>query len=59
MPKDIRKHAEIGSRVDDRWDVIRVFGEGAFGAVYEVSDVLHQGNNYALKVSTNILFPKR
>lgn len=53
--KDERKRAEVGSIIDEQWEVIRVLGEGAFGAVYEVSSDKYPGKSYALKVIHNPL----
>lgn len=42
-----------GEKVDARWQIVKMVGEGGFGAVYEVKDTTNtsSGRNYALKVS--------
>jgi len=48
--KDSRKKLPINYVLDGRWKVTKVLGEGAFGAVYEVSDIERPGKHFALKV---------
>lgn len=42
---------DVGFVLDDRWEIKKILGEGAFGAVYECGDVTRPGKSYALKVS--------
>lgn len=39
----------VGTRFDDRFQLLKVLGHGAMGHVYEVSDELLQGARWALK----------
>lgn len=48
--KDAKRRMAVGSVLDDRWKCERILGEGAFGAVYEVSDLKRPGKVFALKV---------
>jgi len=42
-------HPKVGDTLEDRWQVVKKLGQGAFGAVYEVSD-LRGGGPAACKV---------
>lgn len=37
--KDPNRALAIGETVDGRWEIMRVIGEGGFGAIYEVRDL--------------------
>jgi len=41
---------DINHVLDSRWKIVKVLGEGAFGAVYEVLDVKRNNAAFALKV---------
>uniref|UniRef100_A0A915HDS6 non-specific serine/threonine protein kinase n=1 Tax=Romanomermis culicivorax TaxID=13658 RepID=A0A915HDS6_ROMCU len=47
----------IGSVIDEKWKIMRILGEGAFGAVYEVEDEGDPRAMYALKAEPNITSP--
>uniref|UniRef100_A0A915JMK5 Protein kinase domain-containing protein n=1 Tax=Romanomermis culicivorax TaxID=13658 RepID=A0A915JMK5_ROMCU len=35
--KDERRRVPVGTKLEGRWEVTKILGEGAFGAVYEVT----------------------
>uniref|UniRef100_A0A915L2K8 Protein kinase domain-containing protein n=1 Tax=Romanomermis culicivorax TaxID=13658 RepID=A0A915L2K8_ROMCU len=51
--KDERRRVPVGTKLEDRWQVTKILGEGAFGAVYEVVDADRPGKVFALKVESN------
>jgi len=55
--KDARKKLPVNYVLDSRWKITKVLGEGAFGAVYEVSDMERPGKLFALKVSIPMIPP--
>ena len=50
--RDPSVHRAFNEIVDSRWKIVRVLGEGGFGAVYEVKDVKAdpETENCAMKV---------
>jgi len=50
--QDEKKFIAVGELLDGRWEIVRVLGEGGFGAVYEVKGIEgeHRDQHYALKV---------
>jgi len=48
--KDPRRRMQPGFVLEGRWQIVKILGEGAFGAVYEVSDTQRPEKLFALKV---------
>lgn len=44
-------HPKVGDVLERRWEIVKKLGQGAFGAVYEVSDKNNGNNQGACKVS--------
>lgn len=55
--KDPDRAINIGELIDGRWEVIRMLGEGGFGAVYEVRDTRGPASSdtFAMKVRKSFL----
>uniref|UniRef100_A0A915IH10 non-specific serine/threonine protein kinase n=1 Tax=Romanomermis culicivorax TaxID=13658 RepID=A0A915IH10_ROMCU len=49
----LERKLEVDSIFDGRWKVVKILGEGAFGAVYEVVDNQNPVKIFALKIETN------
>lgn len=54
--KNPRLRMQPGYVLENKWRIMKILGEGAFGAVYEVQDASRPDKLFALKVKVGFKF---